>query len=270
MLEKDILNIPYHILGQHNNYDKYFKQKCNSTETNIFEQVRLEKSHILEKFTGIIKSIVSKSNSLIFDVDKNVCEQFHNNVAKCVGGKRVNFTLSNSYEARTMAAIIQHNTGRVHSAVHEQVFRSSANMYISVLEESRRSLNKSNQKKMKEKVQNKKNFKYCGPDKNYGTETCEKPDLPYEEYQEKKQLFLDQLEELQRDRLNIMEITKDQSSNNQWYEIRKKMLTSSNFGVICKRRKDDCSKLVKSLLYSKELNTLAINKNNLNETAPAI
>lgn len=127
MLEKDLLNIPQHIFGQHSNCADYFKQKCNVNETNIFEEVRLERSNILEKFTGIINSIASKSNSLIVDVDQNICEQFHSNVAKCVGGKRVNFTISNSYEARTMAAIIQHNTGRVHSTVHEQVFGSSAN-----------------------------------------------------------------------------------------------------------------------------------------------
>lgn len=261
MLEADINNIPRHIFGNHLQCADYFSESCNKEETNIYDEIRFDKTGIFEKITSIIKSVSCKANSLIFDADSNIVEQFHNVVAKYVGGKRINFSLSNSYETRTYAAIIQHNTGAVHSEIHKQVFKVDSSELIQKLENDR--INHNNMKKISRKRKIK--LAMGKKDKNYGTDSCLKVELTDEEFARAKLIFLDELNEQQDKRKQIYKNTTDQSNSSLWNDIRKKLITSSNFGVVCKRKKADCTKLVKSILYQKTLNTAAINHGKLSE-----
>lgn len=69
-----------------------------------------------------------------------------------------------------------------------------------------------------------------------------------EELNIKKQFFLDKLGKI--DRYELERTTKDQSHSQEWYTERKKRLTASNFGDVCKMRAStSCQKKVYSLLY---------------------
>lgn len=261
-LETDLNNIPRHIFGSHRLCADYFSDSCNKSETNIYDEIRFDKSGIFEKITAIIQSVSSKANSLIHDVDSNIVEQFHNLVAKYVGGKRINFSLTNSYETRTYAAIIQHNTGAVNSEVHKHIFKRDAPDIIKNIEDCKI---KNNLKK--KNCSNKKRTKIPQGtrDKHYGTETSTKVKMTDDEYARAKLVFLNDLKEQQEKRIDIYNNTLDQANSPLWNNTRKKLITSSNFGVVCKRKKVDCTKLVSSILNVKILNTPAINHGKISE-----
>ncbi|OXU22784.1 hypothetical protein TSAR_009514 [Trichomalopsis sarcophagae] len=56
--------------------------------------------------------------------------------------------------------------------------------------------------------------------------------------------------ENQKNRTNLEELTRDQSNSDLWINLRKILLTASNFGRICRMRpRTSCNNLVKSLLF---------------------
>jgi hypothetical protein len=67
--------------------------------------------------------------------------------------------------------------------------------------------------------------------------------------------LLQKLEENQTNRELIFTRTLGQSSNPKWFHIRNSLLTASNFGWICKRRKLECSYLLKDLI-DKQTNSI--------------
>lgn len=69
-----------------------------------------------------------------------------------------------------------------------------------------------------------------------------------DDLEEKKNIFLKKLAEVDRNELQLS--TKEQSHSQDWYNERKKRLTASNFGDICKMRPNtSCRKKVYSMLY---------------------
>lgn len=89
-------------------------------------------------------------------------------------------------------------------------------------------------------------------DENYGTDTCSRPDLSDELFTAEQNKVLAELEQNCNKRLIIESRTVDQSSSNEWLEIRQNMLTSSLFGKICKR-KSKFGTLVKQIFKSKNM-----------------
>jgi len=64
----------------------------------------------------------------------------------------------------------------------------------------------------------------------------------------KKKIFLEKLSEVNRDEIEL--ITRDQSQSDVWRNERRKRLTASNFGEICKMRDyTSCKIKVHNLLY---------------------
>ncbi|XP_022173422.1 uncharacterized protein LOC111035906 [Myzus persicae] len=97
---------------------------------------------------------------------------------------------------------------------------------------------------------NKKNNKKCsGPDENYGLADELVDDLTPAEFKIRKDNFLNELKTINREKLENE--TKDQSKSQLWYSERKKRITASNIGKICKMRQyTSCKKIVYDLLYS--------------------
>lgn len=260
-LQADLINIPRHIFGNHKQCAEYYASSCNKTETNIYDEIRFDKSGIFEKITTIMESVSSKANSLIHDVDSNIVEHFHSIVGKYVGGKRINFSLANSYEARTYIAVIHHNTsGAVNSAIQAHIFKRDAPEIVKRIE------NKKITKNTK-RISKKKKFRVTPGkmDKNYGTDTSSKATMSEAEIARAKLFFLEELKDQQKNRFQIYKNTIDQANSALWNNTRKKLITSSNFGLVCKRRKSDCTKLVANLLSNKHLTTAAINHGKISE-----
>lgn len=91
-------------------------------------------------------------------------------------------------------------------------------------------------------------IKYSGPDADYGLAEQLDGLISDNDLKKKTNIYLKQLDEVNRKDLEY--ITREQSLSNDWHNERKKRLTTSNFGEICKMRKNtSCRKKVYNLLY---------------------
>lgn len=96
----------------------------------------------------------------------------------------------------------------------------------------------------------KKNKKRCssGPDKYYGLAEPLIDTTSPEELETKKNCFLNKLKTVNLHQLNLD--TQDQSENLKWFQERKKRLTASKFGEICKMRQNtSCKRQVYTIIY---------------------
>lgn len=233
-LANDMSNIPNHIFGDHSSCASYFSFKCNTKEDNLMSELRFDKSLMYDKVNGLFKSLATKADSLVHDVDSNYPEQFHSVVAKFVGGKRLNLVLGKSYQTRTLAAVIQFNTNSIHSTIHR--INSEPNMFIKNLEAKRQAKNMKNNRRLKAKIEKKKQNKYYGPDENYGTDSCVKVDMEVDVFEREKIRFLEEAKQFQIRSAEIEYKTREQADSPIWKNTRKKLLTSSNFGSIVKEK----------------------------------
>jgi len=88
--------------------------------------------------------------------------------------------------------------------------------------------------------------RFNGPDEDYGMAEPIEDNL--DDLNEKNTEFLKKLSKVDRNELQLR--TVEQSHNQEWHNERKKRLTASNFGDICKMRANtSCRKKVYSLLY---------------------
>jgi len=87
-----------------------------------------------------------------------------------------------------------------------------------------------------------------GPDVDYGLALPLDDIMSSEELQKKKMLFLEKLETI--DKVQLEYITREQNCSQDWFIERKKRLTASNFGDICKMKvTTSCKKKVHNMLY---------------------
>ncbi|KAK4882285.1 hypothetical protein RN001_005604 [Aquatica leii] len=91
-LRKDIINAPYHIFGRHSNCRQTFcKRKQNEEDDRIN---LLENSAFFQAIKQILDPLVHKAHRLAFNHTTNQAQRYMSLVAKCTGGKRVNFVIS--------------------------------------------------------------------------------------------------------------------------------------------------------------------------------
>lgn len=73
-----------------------------------------------------------------------------------------------------------------------------------------------------------------------------------------KESFLQNLKQLTSDKRKILISTINQRDSSDWIELRKNMLTASNFGLVVKRRENTSkAKLVENILFQRNLNNIA-------------
>lgn len=193
-------------------------------------------------------NVANKSDSLIENVTNNSAELYNSIVAKFVGGKRINFSLRNSYAARCDAAVLSMNNKEdFHRKIQLGMGSKKIGKYTIRYEEIKNRINRNRKRRGYKK---RKNQSVCTADKNYGptAETVE-PDMTVDQYEKEKTEFLHQLKNC--DAKNIFENTLGQFTDQKWREDKRKRLTASNFGRICKKRKStSTANIVRSLLYN--------------------
>ncbi|KAK5644635.1 hypothetical protein RI129_001761 [Pyrocoelia pectoralis] len=246
LLRKDIANGPNHIFGEHSQCDDYFCKRRDVKENNLVSDLKL--SGLYESVMNINKRLFDNASSLLHDVDTNAAETFNGVVAKFIGGKRINFSLKGAYETRCKAAGISYNTnGKFLCTMYEHLFGNGHQVHhLQKFTDAKVRAAESNSKRRVRKQKH-----YATTDEHYGPEVVHTriPDMQIATYSEKAKAFVDDLNNVDKNRL--CEETIFQGHCEMWKVERKKRLTASNFGRICKLRKTtSTAKTVESLLYS--------------------
>lgn len=248
LLHDDINNSLNHAYGDHRFCNDY---NCSMHTNERNEMTTIQNSTFLFRLKAIIAMVASKSRSLIENVDTNTVERFNSVVAKFVGGKRINFSQRRGYQARCSAAVVSFNKGSTISSVQKAFSGASPKGKLKEMEQRRtlkRKLNKEHPIKKIRKFKDKGDTQH-----NYGPNSAA-PDIAPEQLEKAKQDFINNLTAMVKDREVIERSTILQRDSSDWIEIRKQIITASNFGPICKRKQStDTSSLVKNILYKNNL-----------------
>lgn len=249
-LRQDILNIPSHVFGEHKNCAErgYFCQlDTSSAPPNLNIVPSLVSVGLYSLVTGVFRDISRHSRSLLADVTSNYVEHYNSIVAKFIGGKRVNFATSGSYQGRCSAAVVQHNSGLAHYKLHKQLYDSSPGTFAktTAMKRKRKAESQRSTKKSRKSL-----FGGGAEEQDYGT-AAQRPDIEDETMEKEKREFFKSLQRSDEEIRKIERETVDQSDCNEWLQIRRNILTASNFGRVCKMRATTgCESMVKQLLYT--------------------
>lgn len=247
----EIQNSIYHAYGNHEHCKDYYCSKEKTAQT-IME---IESNIFWLRIKTIVGSVLSKWRSLIEDVDTNVVERFNSIVAKFVGGKRINFSLRRGYSARCSAAVVSFNNPHPNHTLQKKILGKSPRSILKSIEERRLVKRKRNLDNPHKKNRSFKKDRKVQHD--YGAQSSA-PDMPPEELERAKELFLQNLSELTSNKDKIQQSTINQRDSESWLEIRKNMITASNFGIVIKRRENSSkAKLVENILYKSNLGNIA-------------
>jgi len=253
LLAKDIQNSIKHIFGHHSDCDSYFCGKNGSSEE--YEQLTTNYKELHLRLLVIVANLASNARSLIENVDSNIVENFNSIVAKFVGGKRVNFAAGKTYQTRCAAAVTSHNTKKCHSSF-KKIRYGTVPRLVKRFELSTNKKRERRRQKPKRRTIRKPTPH--GQDLDYG-ENAVKPDITKEEFDIKAKNFLKNLDRTPEELIQIQEGTVLQADSGAWMEIRRQLVTASNFHSICTRRRStNTAPLVKRLLYSGDIKSKAI------------
>ncbi|XP_046961250.1 uncharacterized protein LOC124530923 [Vanessa cardui] len=246
----DILQAHHHAFGNHHECKSYFCDEIGNLEKNDIPK-DFELGSLWQRICIMIQSIAGQARSLLHDVYSNVVERYHSIIAKYVGGKRVNYSLKNSYQTRCVASAVSYNEENALSKLYKKMTNKSPGGKLKMWEESKykqKILSMRYTKKKRRLVFNKKQS-----DKDYG-QSCQKPDMPVDLLDKMKNDFIKSLDKTDEERAMIERKTILQSANGEWLEMRRSLLTASNFGRVIKRRVNTpCANLVKDILYRKNI-----------------
>lgn len=245
-LHQDIITAPDHAFGRHAKCKEYF---CSKSEEDASIEKEMFSNSIWQRIKLITTQLAAHARSLIVDVDSNSVERYHSIVAKFVGGKRINFSQRFQYNMRCNAAALSFNTNKPLSILHKSMVGSSPHNEIKRNEEKRQK----NQQLTQKYLRKKKRVFHTQDSRNYG-ENCSKPDMDEDMMEESKKIFLENLQKTSEERQKITEKTVLQSGSSEWLELRRNILTASNFGRVIKRRMFiSCQNMVKHILYQKPI-----------------
>ncbi|CAH2083550.1 unnamed protein product [Euphydryas editha] len=169
-LQKDIINSPLHIFGDHLECQSYYCTNERKKEPNIVPLIPT----LLLKLKKNASQLAYNSRSLLHCYTNNRAEQFNSIVAKMVGGKRVNFSLKNSYTTRCYAAVVSFNTGKPQYTFYKSICHASPGKSLKSLE-ARRYV-KNTREVMARRGSARKKLSYNPVDAHYGNE-CQRPDM---------------------------------------------------------------------------------------------
>lgn len=176
---------------------------------------------------------------LLLGETNNIAEHYNSIVAKFVGGKRVNFSLSNSYKFKANAAAVQYNTKTALSAFYQTKFNQNPPMLARTLELKR--LKKTDQSKKRRQIMKQNKIirtPFCRSRQSgsgYGP-GCQRPDMSEADFENEKKIHFEKLTANYGNRNSIEKETRDKEKSGKWNEVASKMILSQDFGSICKAR----------------------------------
>ncbi|KOB67837.1 hypothetical protein OBRU01_19203 [Operophtera brumata] len=173
-LHVDISNACNHAFGQHDDCKPYYCESAKKSENIV---PKLKTSTLWTRIRYIVSVVASNSRSLVYDVNSNRVECFNSVIAKLVGGKRINFSLRQTYQTRCNAAVVSFNTRKPVYTLQKNILGFSPKCKSKLLEERRLRKNILCNKYARRKI---RFSSKAATDKHYG-ESCQKPDLATEE-----------------------------------------------------------------------------------------
>ncbi|XP_050540727.1 uncharacterized protein LOC126905245 [Daktulosphaira vitifoliae] len=256
-LKNDLINAPYHRLGQHTKCSSYFCTGSKETTINLVPEA--ETGEMMREILNISSRLVSHSESLLENKTSNICEQFNSLINKHVGGKRLNFCGRGNYNTRVEAAVVAFNSKEYLRQIHKKTSNCSPGKFGKkfLLNHERIKCNTSRRRQLFPDKRKCKKPKSNGADEDYGLAEPLIEIFSPEEIEMKKNNFLESLGQADVKKIEIE--TRDQSNNAMWYSERKKRLTASNYGQICKMRSNtSCRNVVYNILYAPDVQSKAL------------
>ena len=248
-LKQDLKNVPSHVFGEHKECQKlaYFCKKYS--DPNRVDYVpRLRETAIYENIEEAMQQLFGKADSLLRGLNNNAVEGFNNIIAKFIGGKRINFGRAGSYQGRVSAAVVQYNTKEAFSRLSTAMNKEPPTMIRKLEGRRKRAAEKAREYKKEAKASSFRNQKQTC-DQDYGPNAA-KPDMEEAVYSSECKRHADILLHWQTRRDEIQVETRDQANSDKWIGYRKKLLTASNFGKVCRLRKTTPrANTVKSIMY---------------------
>lgn len=260
LLKSDMSNVVHHVFGDHANCPSYIQDKCKEDENYI---PALKESGSYEKLSAPIRKLMYCAKDLLLGENNNIAEHYNSIVAKFVGGKRVNFALSNSYKYKTHAAAVQFNSKKAVTTLYQTAFERNPPALTQKIElkrlqkavygKERRTMNRENH--VRPKRFNDTKEKGSG----YG-ENCQTTDISTDDFENEKKIILEKLKNYQETREANEEKTRSKQRNALFQKITNIVLMASNFGAVCKARvmskqvKDVCKKMVSNNKAAKHNN----------------
>jgi len=234
-----IMNVPKHIFGFHDSCTNDF---CDKDKDNKQADVRLNKS-MIELLQSKSKSIRDKIKRVFENTTTNLAECYHSIRTSLDAGKCRNYVMRGSFELRSHCAALRFNEGpnwfldfwssiKENDPIMKQYLNYVNNEFI------RRKEQKKSMLAVKKKVKTKNSAKWktekvYGPDGNKQDE-----DIDFKDLYQRCITFMKEQRVEKNEISEISVLTQSQSSDDQWFNLRKSRLTASNFGKIAKQLKD--------------------------------
>ncbi|XP_046144009.1 uncharacterized protein LOC123988344 [Osmia bicornis bicornis] len=246
-LKTDMKNVASHVFGEHQECQRlaYFcKKYSDPNRVNYVPQ--LKECGIYQSIEEAMQPLFPQAESLLYGLNNNAVESFNNVIAKFIGGKRINFGRKGSYQGRVSAAVLHFNSresfSRLSTAMNKEPTTIVQNM------EQRRKHASEMAAKYKQKAKSSR-YEKQSCDKDYGP-TAEKPDMEEAVFSSECERHMLTLLQWQTMRDNIEAETRDQAKSEKWIAYRKKLLTASHFGKVCRLRKNTPrGNTIKSIMY---------------------
>ena len=228
------------------------------TDTNCFNK------KLINDISVILNRVAVKSERLIGNFTTNLAECWMHIRSKFDGGKFFNHCSRGSWHTRCFAGGLRFNEGPKWSPkVWEKTTGTAAGEIYNSLYEKREKCVENNTRskstkesklkrwKRKSKLTRESNSKKAKLEYGKGARDVE-PDVSAGELNKKMEQYIEKEINVSEKEINdIEEQTKRQSECKLWKAERKKRITSSNFGCVCKRNpKVKVAPLVRSMLYS--------------------
>ena len=250
-LQNSILNIPSHIFGEHKRCKLYgldCNNKTNCSEKELNYVPYLKAYGFYQKIEDHVKYLSCFSESLLHKFTNNIVESLNNIFCKEINGKRVNYACSNKYNTRAAIAIIQHNSQEALTQIYQGMGKEVSQTIKDF--QTKRKLKILRTKDYRAMNGRKRKHVYTTADKHYGI-YCERPDFTEEQLFGAREKHFQDLLENQKNRVNIEINTRKQHQSDLWSILRKKLLTSSKFGRICRLKpQTSCRTIVIEILFS--------------------
>lgn len=247
-LRKDILNIPYHVFGQHKDCLNRDYNCTESAELHVEDNVLLDlkEAGLFQKVEEAMLSLSRHCESLLLKVTNNKAESFNNIVCVDTGGKRVNYALRCQYDCRAYAAVVKHNSQQFLT----EVYRKKCNKVPYIIQSLNAThIKKVSQNRLSSSSYRKTNLSQGITDKFYGPQS-QQVDMEESVYKSLIDIHFQKLLENQKNRVDIEKRTRGQSQCMEWLYLRKHLLTASHFGEVIRRKKTtSCAMKVKGILY---------------------